>query len=132
MRFLLVGFLGFLADLGVMSGLIYGLDLIETDTGLIVSRVGAWVVAITITYFLNAKLTFGASIRHSRFMNYVVIQAIGAGINIGSFSALVLIGPLEDKPLVAMVVGNVLALINNFVLVRKFVYRFHPEVDDPE
>jgi putative flippase GtrA len=132
MRFLLVGSLGFLVDLGVMSGLIYGLDLIQTDTGLIMSRVAAWVAAITMTYFLNAKLTFGASIRHSRFMNYVVIQAIGAGINIGSFSALVFVGPLEGRPLIAMVVGNVLALINNFLLVRKFVYRFHPEVDDPE
>ena len=53
-------------------------------------------------------------------------------VNLGSFSALVLIGPLQDKPLIAMVVGNVLAIINNFLLVRKFVYRFHPEVDDPE
>jgi hypothetical protein len=25
-----------------------------------------------------------------------------------------------------------LAIINNFLLVRTFVYRFHPEVDDPE
>ena len=33
---------------------------------------------------------------------------------------------------IAMVVGNVLAVINNFLLVRTFVYRFHPEVDDPD
>ena len=39
----------------------------------------AWGLAITVAYFLNAKLTFGASIRHSRFMNYVFIQAVGAG-----------------------------------------------------
>ena len=39
---------------------------------------------------------------------------------------------LKDRPLIAMVVGNVLAVINNFLLVRTFVYRFHPEVDDPE
>ena len=115
-----------------MSGLIYGFELSETSTGLLTSRVVAWAAAITMAYFLNARLTFGASIRHSRFMNYVIIQAIGAGINLGSFSFLVFVGPLQDKPLVAMVVGNVLAIVNNFLLVRTFVYRFHPEVDDPE
>jgi putative flippase GtrA len=131
-RFLLVGFAGFLLDLGVMSLLIYGFGFAEGNEGLIASRVCAWVAAITLTYFLNAKLTFGASIRHSRFANYLIIQAIGAGINLGSFSMLVLVGPFMEQPLLAMVVGNLLALINNFLLVRKFVYRFHPEVDDPE
>ena len=115
-----------------MSGLIYGLGLAENDSELISSRVVAWVAAITLTYFMNAKLTFGASIRHSRFINYLIIQAIGAAINLGSFSALVFLGPFKDQPLLAMVVGNVLAIINNFLLVRTFVYRFHPEVDDPE
>jgi len=115
-----------------MSLLIYGLGLVASSSGLLGSRVLAWLAAITLTYFLNARLTFGASIRHSRFGNYLLIQAIGAGINLGSFSVLVLFGPLADKPLVAMVVGNVLAMINNFLLVRKFVYRFHPEVDDPD
>ena len=65
-------------------------------------------------------------------MNYLFIQAVGAGINIGSFTLLMLMGPIQDRPLIAMVVGNILAVINNFLLVRTFVYRFHPEVDDPE
>ena len=115
-----------------MWGLVHGMGLIETNTGQLVSRFIAWSAAIILAYFLNAKLTFGASIRHSRFTNYVIIQAIGAGINLGTYSYLILLGPLQDRPLIAMVVGNVLAIINNFLLVRKFVYRFHPEVDDPE
>ncbi len=131
-RFLGVGFAGFLVDIGVMSGLIYGLAVAETRAELIACRVAAWAAAITVTYFLNAKVTFGASIRHSRFLNYLFIQAMGAGINLGSFTVLMLTGPLQDRPLIAMVVGNVLALINNFLLVRTFVYRFHPEVDDPD
>lgn len=131
-RFLLVGFAGFLVDIGVMSGLIYGLEVAETRPELIACRVAAWASAITVTYFLNAKLTFGASIRHSRFVNYLVIQGIGAAINLGSFTLLMLTGPLQDRPLIAMMAGNVLALINNFLLVRTFVYRFHPGVDDPE
>lgn len=115
-----------------MWSLVYGLEVAQTRPEIIGARVIAWAGAILLTYFMNAKLTFGASIRHSRFVNYLFIQAIGAGINIGSFSALMVIGPLQDKPLYAMIVGNILAVINNFLLVRTFVYRFHPEVDDPD
>lgn len=127
-----MGFAGFLLDLSVMWSLIYGLDLADTRAELIGCRVAAWLAAIMLTYFMNARLTFGASIRHSRFVNYLFIQGVGAGINIGSFALLMLMGPIQDRPLIAMVVGNVLALINNFLLVRTFVYRFHPEVDDPQ
>lgn len=115
-----------------MSFLIYGLGWSETNAGLLSGRVIPWAVAMTLTYFLNAKLTFGASIRYSRFINYIVIQAIGAGINLGTYSGLVLFGPLKEGPLIAMIVGNVLAIVNNFLLVRKFVYRYHPEVDDSQ
>ncbi|MGD8418240.1 MAG: GtrA family protein [Pseudomonadales bacterium] len=127
-----MGFAGFLLDVGVMSGLVYGLEVATTRSEMIGCRVVAWLVAIMATYFMNAKLTFGASIRHSRFVSYLFIQAIGAAINLGSFAVLLVVGPVQDRPLLAMVVGNVLAVINNFLLVRKFVYRFHPEVDDPE
>lgn len=113
-----------------MWSLVYGLEIADTRPLLIGCRVIAWAAAILLTYFMNAKLTFGASIRHSRFVNYLLIQAIGAAINIGSFTLLMLMGPLQDKPLYAMVVGNLLALINNFLLVRTFVYRFHPQVDE--
>ena len=127
-----MGFAGFLVDIGVMSGLVYGLAVADTRTEVIACRVVAWVVAITTTYFINARFTFGASIRHSRFINYLFIQTIGAAINLGSFALLLVAGPIQDRPLIAMVVGNVLAVINNFLLVRTFVYRYHPEVDDPD
>ena len=86
-RFLIVGAAGFGVDISVMSALVYGLDFAGTDTELIGSRVIAWVAAISLTYFLNAHFTFGASIRHSRFINYVVIQTVGACINLCSGSA---------------------------------------------
>jgi putative flippase GtrA len=113
-----------------MGMLIYGFGLGDDNAGLMMSRISAWAAAITLTYFLNAKVTFGASIRHSRYFNYLLIQALGAGINLGSFSVLVLLGPLEEQPLLALIVGNLLAITNNFLFTRKFVYHFHPEVDD--
>ena len=127
-----MGFAGFLLDIAVLWSLVYGFEIAQTRAEIIGARVIAWACAIVLTYFMNARLTFGASIRHSRFVNYLFIQAIGAGINIGSFSLLMVMGPLQDKPLYAMIVGNILAVINSFLLVRTFVYRFHPDVDDPD
>ena len=115
-----------------MSALVYGLEVAGSRSEVVACRIVAWVAAITSTYFVNARFTFGASIRHSRFINYLFIQAIGAAINLGSFTLLLVWGPVQDRPLLAMVVGNVLAVINNFLLVRTFVYRYHPAVDDPE
>ena len=131
-RFLGVGLVSFGADIATMSLLLYGFGFAGTSAGLISSRCLAWGVAIVLAFGLNARVTFGASIKHSRFLNYVFIQAIGAVINLGTYSALVLLGPFADQPLVALVAGSAAATANNFLLVRKFVYRFHPSLDDPD
>jgi putative flippase GtrA len=130
-RFLLVGVVGFGVDVGVMAALLYVFGLGATESGLILCRTVAWAAAIVVAFVLNAKVTFGASIKHSRFLNYLFIQGVGAAINLGSYSALIF-GPLRDYPLVALMIGSALGTINNFLLVRKFVYRFHPSLDDPD
>ncbi len=130
-RFLLVGGVSFGVDVGIMATLIYVLTLGDTELGLIACRTVAWAAAIVVAFVLNAKVTFGASIKHSRFMNYLFIQGVGAAINLGTYSALIL-GPLTDWPLAALIMGSALATINNFLLVRKFVYRFRPSLADPD
>ncbi len=121
-RYLQVGLAGFITDVGVLAFLIYGLDLGETDTGLVGSRVVSFLAAISITFLLNARYTFGVSVRHSSFTRYVVIQSLGAAINLGTYTILVLYGPFNDAPLLALMVGSAIASTTNFILVRKFVY----------
>lgn len=121
-RYLQVGFAGFVADISVLALLIYGLDFGETDTGLVVSRVISFLAAISVTFLLNAGYTFGASVRGSSFTGYVLIQSLGAAINLGTYTVLVLYGPLNEAPLVALVIGSAAATSSNFFLVRKFVY----------
>jgi len=130
-RFLLVGGLSFVIDVTVMAALLYGFDAAGNEPALIACRSAAWLVAIVFAYFMNAAVTFGASIRHSRFFSYLLIQGVGAVINLGSYSALVL-GPMTEHPMLALVLGSALATISNFLLVRKFIYRFHPSPDDPD
>lgn len=121
-RYLQVGFAGFVADVTVLALLIYGFDFGSTDTGLVASRVVSFLTAISVTFLLNAGYTFGSSVRGSSFTVYLVIQCLGAAINLGTYTVLILYGALNDSPLLALVIGSAAATASNFLLVRKFVY----------
>ncbi|MFW6094749.1 MAG: GtrA family protein [Pseudomonadota bacterium] len=119
-RFLMVGAVGFSIDMSTLAFLLYGLGYVETGGGLIGSRVAAFLVTVALTFLMNARYTFGASVRRARVMRYVVIQVLGALINLGTYAFLVL-GPL-GRPLIAMAIGAGVATLSNFLLVRRFVY----------
>ncbi len=121
-RFLVVGAVGFAVDMGVLAFLLYGMGYAAASGGLVGSRVASFFAAITTTYLLNARYTFSASIRKAGVVRYVVIQILGASLNIGTYTVLVF-GPL-GRPLIAMAIGSALATVSNFVLVRKFVYNW--------
>ncbi|MBH81288.1 MAG: hypothetical protein CMQ49_12350 [Gammaproteobacteria bacterium] len=129
-RFLQVGLVGFTVDVSVISLLLYGFGLQETDAGLVGSRVVSFVAAISATFLLNARYTFGSSLRHSSFSLYVMIQCLGAAINLGTYTSLVLFGPFNDAPLIALVIGSASATVSNFLLVRKFVYNRRADSED--
>ncbi|MBK80806.1 MAG: hypothetical protein CMQ43_07825 [Gammaproteobacteria bacterium] len=119
-RFLVVGAAGFAVDVGILAALVYGFGYGQQSGGLIGSRLVAFAGAIITTFLLNARYTFGASIRRARLTRYVLIQVLGAALNIGTFTVLVL-GPL-NRPLIALALGSAVATVSNFVLVRRYVY----------
>ena len=131
LRFLLVGGLAFAIDVAVMALLVYGFAVADSQQELVVCRMIAWAVAVTVAFFANAKVTFSASIRHSRFFSYLLIQAMGGLINLGCYTVLIF-GPLSTWPIAALVMGSAVATVSNFLLVRKFVYRIHPSLVKPE
>ena len=121
-RFLLVGAVGFALDMAVLAFLLYGAGYNESETQLLLCRLGAFLAAIALTFVLNARYTFGARVRHANVTGYLLIQAVGAGINLGVYALLVL-GPLTSLPLVSMIIGAAAATGSNFLLSRRFVYR---------
>jgi putative flippase GtrA len=125
-RFLLVGAVGFAVDIGVLAFLLYGLGYAAESGGLVGSRVVSFFAAIATTFLLNARYTFGASIRKAKLSRYVVIQLFGASLNIGTYTFLVL-GPLA-RPLIALAIGSAVATVSNFVLVRQFVFHWRHRV----
>ncbi|MDZ7669991.1 MAG: GtrA family protein [Gammaproteobacteria bacterium] len=119
-RFLVVGAAGFTVDMAVLAFLLYGLDYAAEVGGLLGSRVLSFLAAIAVTFLLNARYTFGASVRRAKLTRYLFVQGLGAAINLGTYTVLVL-GPL-NRPLIAMALGAALATVSNFLLVRRFVY----------
>ncbi|MEM7097287.1 MAG: GtrA family protein [Pseudomonadota bacterium] len=117
-RFLQVGGIGFAIDAGLLWFLIYQLEMPP-----IVSRLISFLITICVTFILNATYTFVVDIKAASMPRYVGVQVLGAGINFASYSWLVLQGPLNDSPLVALVVGSALAAIHNFLMMRRFVFR---------
>lgn len=121
-RFLQVGAIGFAADVATLWLLIYGVGFGSTSFGLLWTRAASFLVAIAITYVLNARYTFGSRVRDSNLFRYLIIQGVTAGINLGVYGLLVLVGPLAERPLYSLVVGSLTATLCNFVLVRRFVF----------
>jgi putative flippase GtrA len=119
-RFLVVGAAGFVVDLAILAGLVYGLGYGQQSGGLIGSRLVAFGGAIATTFLLNARYTFGTSVRGAKLTRYVLIQTLGAALNIGTFAVLVL-GPL-NRPLIALALGSAVATVSNFILARRYVY----------
>jgi len=114
-RFLQVGAVGFALDAGILWALVY-----QAGWPPIPSRVVSFLVTIAVTFVLNARYTFAVRVRESSKSRYVLIQAVGAGINFFSYSALVLSGVLG--PLWSLVVGAALSSTHNFLMMRRFVF----------
>ncbi len=116
-RFLQVGAIGFAVDAGLLWLLIYQFDMPP-----VLSRGISFMVTICITFVLNARYTFVVAAKGTRMPKYVAVQLAGATINFLVYTWLVLAGPLQQRPLVALVVGSALASIHNFLMMRRFVF----------
>lgn len=109
--------MGFAIDAGLLWLLIYQLDMPP-----VLSRGISFLATICVTFFLNARYTFLVDAKSASMPRYMVIQVVGAGINFVSYSWFVLEGPLQTRPLVALVIGSALAAVHNFVMMRRYVF----------
>lgn len=114
-RFLQVGGVAFAVDAGLLWLLVYGAGVPP-----IPARVCSFIVTIAVSFVLNARYTFAASIKESSKSRYILIQCAGSAINFGVYSGLVMAGMLG--PLWALVVGSFLGSAHNFLMMRRFVF----------
>ncbi|XOV82266.1 MAG: GtrA family protein [bacterium] len=114
-RFAQVGGVAFALDAGLLWLLVYPLEVPP-----ILARACSFLVTIAVTFVLNARYTFAASVKDASKSRYVFIQCAGAAINFTMYSGLVLAGVLG--PLWALVVGSFLGSSHNFLMMRRFVF----------
>jgi len=119
--FVLVGAIGFLIDAGILTALMTGADF-----GHYGARAISFTVAVTTTWYINRRWVFerGAIEMTGReYTSYLLVQVIGAVINLSVFvAAIELIPGLADIPVVPLALGAAVALVFNFSASSRLVF----------
>lgn len=112
-KFIIVGGLGFITDLAILTLLLYW------GIGPLVSRGFSFSVAVLVTFFLNRNFTFQKSENIVRqFSSYIGASFAGLSVN-----WIVYVSGLNYLPAqIALAAGSVAALLVNFLLYRFFVF----------
>jgi putative flippase GtrA len=118
-RFALVGVVGYIVNAGIVEALAPGV-------GPIWAQVFAFPVAVTVTWWLNRRYTFGASHRaiHHEWLRFVLANALGWIANNGAYVWMIFSMPLAYKhPALAVAVGSLAGMILNFTMSRQIVFK---------
>jgi putative flippase GtrA len=121
MQFGAVGIIGFVADTAVVYAL-------RAPTGLYVAGALAYVVAVTVTWWVNRIWTFRHTVDAGRmrhqWVRYAIANLPGLLLNLGTYFALVAGSPFcAAYPVVAVAAGAVAGMFANFTLSRSLVFR---------
>jgi putative flippase GtrA len=119
LSFSLIGIFGFVVDSSVLY---LGLGL---GLGLRLGRVVSYLVAVTATWALNRRFTFGASGRRAviEWARFAITQLAGAAVNLGTYFVLVAASDLVARfPVIGVAAGSIAGLAVNFVAARAFVF----------
>lgn len=120
-RFLMVGALGFLVEVIVLSYLcnLHGF-------GPYAGRSVSFSLAVVVTWLLNRSFTFQVRERqriHAEFLRYLTVRALGMAINLGAYSAAV--GSMywmARYPALALVPASLAGLVVNYLGAKHFAF----------
>ncbi len=120
--FALVGAIGFLVDAGILTFLIsiFG-------GGVYSSRIISFSIAVTITWTLNKRFTFsqpGTPNFSRKYVYYILIQVSGSLVNLGVYAFMITkYNSIITSPVIALAIGSAVAMLSNYSLSRKFVFK---------
>ena len=118
LRFGLVGCVGFVTDAGLTLLFHSVLGLGEAA-----ARVLGFIVAATVTWWLNHQFTFQVKGSASSWLRYLVITSAGAAINIACYlGVLRVLGTQPIHLLAGVAVGSIVAMGLNFWVSRRWVF----------
>ena len=115
-----IGFIGFISDAVLLSLLrwLCGFDLVT-------SRLCAFAVTITITWWLNRRLTFRSDASApSEWLRFALVNGIGALLNLGIFFWLVYrVDTLAETPLIALALAAFVTMNYGFIASKYIAFR---------
>ncbi len=121
-RFAVVGGAGFLVDASVLTMLV-----LFAGTGLYAGRAVSFLLAVSVTWWLNRRWTFQVSGNHPKgreYSGYFVVQVVGALINLGVYVlCLEMYEQLARYPVIPLAAGALLALLFNYYFSSRLVFR---------
>ena len=120
--FIAVGAIGFVLDAGLMLLMIKAFACHPIG-----ARLVSFLVAVSCTWLLNRRWAFrgrGSRSRSFEYAGYFAIQVAGATLNVGVFLGCLLLWPqLVSVPLLPFAIGAAVALLFNYALLRRTLYR---------
>lgn len=120
-NFATVGAIGFVIDAGILAALTHGAGWSPWA-----ARVPSFATAVLATWLLNRRLTFpgrGLQRRSVEALGYGAIQACGSGINLLVFGlCLATVPRLAAMPVIPFAVGSGVAMIFNYVALKRLLY----------
>lgn len=119
--FVIVGAIGFLIDAGILTMLVTGFG-----AGHYAARAISFTVAVTATWYMNRRWVFDritAQKSGREYTSYLVVQVIGAVINLSIYVAVIELVPrLARMPVIPLALGAAVALLFNFGASSRFVF----------
>jgi putative flippase GtrA len=119
LRFAVVGAIGFVVDVAALHLFAQALG-----AGLYLGRVFSFVVAASVTWYLNARFTFRVGrLSVAQWGRFLAANSSGAAVNYGVYAALIAAGGVpREVPAVAVGCGSLAGLALNFLASRHFVF----------
>jgi putative flippase GtrA len=118
-RFFLVGTAGFVVNAGIV-------EVLAHSTSPVIAQMLAFPVAVTVTWWLNRRYTFGASRHaiHHEWLRYVFGNLFGWIANNGVYFLLVLHSAMAYRhPSIAVAAGSIAGMFLNFSMSRWLVFQ---------
>lgn len=119
--FVLVGAIGFVIDAGILTVLMTGFGFDHYS-----ARAISFTVAVTATWYMNRRWVFernAVPMSGREYTSYLIVQVIGAVINLSVFVAVIeLVPELARIPVIPLAIGAAAALLFNFSASSRFVF----------
>ena len=119
LRFGVVGVIGFIINAGMV-------ELFAPNIGLILAQVFAFPAAVTATWWLNQRYTFGKSryAWHHELLRYIAANALGWVANNGIYFFMILkFSLIQNHPSLAVAAGSLAGMIFNFSFSKWIVFK---------